>query len=399
MKIIHTSDWHIGKIVNEYSMIDDQKYILNKLIELIDEENIDVLMIAGDVYDRSIPPVEAVELLNETLSKLIIDRNVSVMIISGNHDSGERLSFGSKILEKQGLYIAGSDDKLYKKVVLRDNNQNVNFYLVPYKDPALTKKLLNNKEIRSHNDAMIAVIDKIKEELNENEINILIGHGYVTMKREEAIEGNDHKYEVAELETSESERPLSIGGTDLIDGNIFKDFDYVALGHLHGRQRIGRETMRYSGSLLKYSFSEVKQKKSVAVLDLIDKDINVELKELKPLRDLRIIKGNIEDLICEGRDIEEGKEDYIQAILTDDGELMNPMEKLKSVYPNTMLISRERKKNVSKENTLSKGEFRKKSKIDLFKNFYEIYGSGDYNDKKEAVLIDTIKEVLKEEVR
>ena len=246
---------------------------------------------------------------------------------------------------------------------------------------------------------MIAVIDKIKEELNENEINILIGHGYVTMKREEAIEGNDHKYEVAELQTSESERPLSIGGTDLIDGNIFKDFDYVALGHLHGRQRIGRETMRYSGSLLKYSFSEVKQKKSVAVLDLIDKDINIELKELKPLRDLRIIKGNIEDLICEGRDIEEGKEDYIQAILTDDGELMNPMEKLKSVYPNTMLISRERKKNVSKENTLSKGEFRKKSKIDLFKNFYEIYGSGDYNDKKEAVLIDTIKEVLKEEVR
>ena len=399
MKIIHTSDWHIGKIVNEYSMIDDQKYILNKLIELIDEENIDVLMIAGDVYDRSIPPVEAVELLNETLSKLIIDRNVSVLVISGNHDSGERLSFGSKILEKQGLYIAGSDDKLYKKVVLRDNNQNVNFYLVPYKDPALTKKLLNNKEIRSHNDAMIAVIDKIKEELNENEINILIGHGYVTMKREEAIEGNDHKYEVAELETSESERPLSIGGTDLIDGNIFKDFDYVALGHLHSRQRIGRETMRYSGSLLKYSFSEVKQKKSVAVLDLIDKDINVELKELKPLRDLRIIKGNIEDLICEGRDIEEGKEDYIQAILTDDGELMNPMEKLKSVYPNTMLISRERKKNVSKENTLSKGEFRKKSKIDLFKNFYEAYGSGEYNYKKEAVLIDTIKEVLKEEVR
>ena len=399
MKIIHTSDWHIGKIVNEYSMIDDQKYILNKLIELIDEENIDVLMIAGDVYDRSIPPVEAVELLNETLSKLIIDRNVSVMIISGNHDSGERLSFGSKILEKQGLYIAGSDDKLYKKVVLRDNNQNVNFYLVPYKDPALTKKLLNNKEIRSHNDAMIAVIDKIKEELNENEINILIGHGYVTMKREEAIEGNDHKYEVAELQTSESERPLSIGGTDLIDGNIFKDFDYVALGHLHGRQRIGRDTMRYSGSLLKYSFSEVKQKKSVAVLDLIDKDINIELKELKPLRNLRIIKGNIEDLICEGRDIEEGKEDYIQAILTDDGELMNPMEKLKSVYPNTMLISRERKKNVSKENTLSKGEFRKKSKIDLFKNFYEAYGSGEYNYKKEAVLIDTIKEVLKEEVR
>ena len=245
---------------------------------------------------------------------------------------------------------------------------------------------------------MVAVIDKIKDELNKDEVNIFIGHGYITMKREEAIDVSDHKYEVAELETSESERPLSIGGTDLIDGNIFKDFDYVALGHLHGRQKIGRETMRYSGSLLKYSFSEVKQKKSVAVLELKDKDINIELRELNPLRDLRIIKGNIDDLICEGRDIEEGKEDYIQAILTDDGELMNPMEKLKSVYPNTMLITRERKRNVSQESTLAKGEFRKKSKIDLFKDFYEAYGSGDYTDKKEGVLIDTIKEVLKEEV-
>ena len=399
MKIIHTSDWHIGKIVNEYSMIDDQKYILNKLIELIDEENADVLMIAGDVYDRSIPPVEAVELLNETLSSLVIDRNVSVLVISGNHDSGERLSFGSKILEKQGLYIAGSDEELYRKVVLCENNKNINFYLVPYKDPALTKKLLDNKEIRSHNDAMIAVIDKIKEDLNENEVNILIGHGYVTMKREEAIDGNNHSYEVAELETSESERPLSIGGTDLIDGNIFKDFDYVALGHLHGRQRIGSDNMRYSGSLLKYSFSEVKQKKSVPVLNIEDKKIDIDLKDLKPIRDLRIIKGNIEDLIEEGRNIEEGKEDYIQAILTDDGELMNPMEKLRAVYKNTMLITRERKKASPEESKSLKGEIRKKSKLDLFKDFYEAYGNSDYNDKKESVLVDTINEVLKGEAK
>ena len=399
MKIIHTSDWHIGKIVNEYSMIDDQKYILNKLTKLIDEENADVLIIAGDIYDRSIPPVEAVELLNETLSSLVIDRNLSVLVISGNHDSGERLNFGSKILEKQGLYIAGSDEELYRKIVLCDNNQNINFYLVPYKDPSLTKKLLDNKEIRSHNDAMAAIIDKIKQELNENEVNILIGHGYVTMKREEAIDNNDNKYETTELETSDSERPLSIGGTDLIDGKIFKDFDYVALGHLHGRQKIGRETMRYSGSLLKYSFSEVNHKKSVAVLDIKDKNIEIDLKELSPRRDLRIIKGNIEDIICEGREIKEGKEDYIQAILTDDGELMNPMEKLKSVYPNTMLITRERKKNVSENITLSKGEFKNKSKIDLFKDFYEAYGSGDYTDKKENVLTNTINEVLKEEVK
>ena len=399
MKVIHTSDWHIGKIVNEFSMIEDQKHILSELIKLIDEENADVLMIAGDIYDRSIPPVEAVELLNETLSKLVIDRNVTVLAISGNHDSGERLSFGSKILEKQGLYIAGSDEEVYKKVVLNENNKNINFYLVPYKDPALTKKLLNNKEIRNHNDAMIAVIDKINEELNNEEVNILIAHGYVTMKREEAIDGNNHSYEVAELETSESERPLSIGGTDLIDGNIFKDFDYVALGHLHGRQRIGSDNMRYSGSLLKYSFSEVKQKKSVPVLNIEDKKIDIDLKDLKPIRDLRIIKGNIEDLIEEGRNIEDGKEDYIQAILTDDGELMNPMEKLRAVYKNTMLITRERKKASPEESKSLKGEIRKKSKLDLFKDFYEAYGNSDYNDKKESVLVDTINEVLKGEAK
>lgn len=400
MKIIHTSDWHIGKIVNEFSMIEDQKFILNKLIKLIEEENPQAIIIAGDIYDRSIPPVEAVELLNETISTLIIDKNIKVLAISGNHDGGERLSFGSKILEKQGLYIAASDDEIYRHVAIKENDKNINFYLVPYKDPALTKKLLDNKEIRSHNDAMIAVIEKIKENLNPEETNILVGHGYVTMKREEAIDCSEDKYEVANLETSESERPLSIGGTDLIDGNIFSEFDYVALGHLHGRQKIGREEMKYSGSLLKYSFSEVNQKKGVYILDTDeDKNINIDFKMLKPLRDLRVIKGNIEDLVDEARDLEQGKDDYIQAILTDDGELINPMEKLRSVYPNTMLITRERKKDFSEDKTSAKGEYKRKSKLELFKEFYEDLGNGDYTKEKEDVLINTINEVLKSEVR
>ncbi|MGL5328176.1 MAG: exonuclease SbcCD subunit D [Peptostreptococcaceae bacterium] len=399
MKIIHTSDWHIGKIVNEFSMINDQKYILNKLVELIEKENPQILIIAGDIYDRSIPPVEAVELLNETLSTLIIDKDIKVVAISGNHDGGERLSFGSQILQKQGLHIVGSDEELYRHIKINDKDKDINFYLVPYKDPALTKKLLDNKEIRSHNDAMIKTIEKIKENLNKEEVNILVGHGYVTMKREEAIEKED-KYEVAELETSESERPLSIGGTDLIDGNVFEDFDYVALGHLHGRQKIGRESMRYSGSLLKYSFSEVNQKKGVVVLDINDdKSIDIDFKQLEPIRDMKIIKGNIESLIEEGRNLDTGKDDYIQAILTDDGELINPMEKLRSVYPNTMLITRERKRTYSEDKTSAKGEYKSKSKIDLFKEFYEDLGSGDYTQEKEEVLIETINQVLKMEVK
>ncbi|CEN81515.1 exonuclease SbcD [[Clostridium] sordellii] len=400
MKIIHTSDWHIGKIVNEFSMIEDQKYILNKLIELIEIEDPKVLLIAGDIYDRSIPPVEAVELLNETLNKLIIEKNIKVLAISGNHDGGERLSFGGSILEKQGLYIAGRDEELYKKVTIKDENKNINFYLVPYKDPALTRKILEDKEIKSHNDAMISVVNKIKRELNKKEKNILVGHGYITMKRKDAIKELENKYEVAELETSESERPLSIGGTDLIDGNIFEDFDYVALGHLHGRQKVGREEMRYSGSLLKYSFSEVNQKKGVYILDINkENNIDIDFKPMKPLRDLRIIKGNIEDLLEEGRNIKEGKNDYIQAILTDDGELINPMEKLKSVYPNTMLITRERKKEITEDKTSAKGEYKKKSKLELFKEFYDDLGNGDYTKEKEAVLINTINEVLKSEVK
>ena len=400
MKIIHTSDWHIGKIVNEFSMIEDQKYILNKLIDLVEKENPQVLIIAGDIYDRSIPPVEAVELLNDTFSNLIVDKKINILAISGNHDGGERLSFGSKILEKHGLYIAGRDNELYRHVVVKDGDKNVNFYLVPYKDPALTRKILDKKEIKSHNDAMTSVIEKIKSEMNEKEMNILVGHGYITMKREDAIECIENKYEVADLEISDSERPLSIGGTDLIDGNIFNAFDYVALGHLHGRQKIGREEMKYSGSLLKYSFSEVNQKKGVYLLDIDDNDeIHIDFKMLKPIRDLRIIKGKIEDLIDEARDLEEGKADYIQAVLTDDGELINPMEKLRAVYPNTMLITRERKREFSEDKTSAKGEYKRKSKLELFKEFYEDLGNGDYTGEKEEVLMNTINQVLKNEVK
>lgn len=400
MKILHTSDWHIGKIVNEFSMIEDQRYILNKLIELIDLEKPKVIIIAGDIYDRSIPPVEAVELLNETLSDLVVNKNIKVLAISGNHDSGERLSFASEILEKNGLYIAGKDNELYKHVVVNENGKNINFYLVPYKDPALVRKILNEKDIKSHNDAMKYIVEIIREKMNMNEINILVGHGYVTMKRESAIECIENKYEVAQLKTSESERPLSIGGTDLIDGKIFDDFDYVALGHLHGRQKVGREEIQYCGSLLKYSFSEVNHKKGVYILDVEDKNkINIDFKQLKPLRDLRVVKGNIEELIKEARDLENERNDYIQAILTDDGELINPMEKLRSVYPNTMLITRERKRQVSEDKTSAKGDYKKKSKLELFKEFYEDLGDGDYTKEKEDVLKNTINQVLKSEVK
>lgn len=398
MKIIHTSDWHIGKIVNEFSMLEDQKYILDELLKLVDKERPDVLIIAGDMYDRSIPPVDGVELLNDILSKLVMEKGIKVLTISGNHDSGERVCFASNILEKQGLYIVGHDEELYRKIEIDDEDGKVNFYLIPYKDPSVIRKLLDNSEIKNHNDAMKAIVEKINKNLNKSERNILVAHGYVTMYREEAKESDEDKYEVANLEVSESERPLSIGGTDLIDCNIFNDFDYVALGHLHGRQKIGREEVRYSGSLLKYSFSEVTHKKGVTIFNIDkDKKVTLDLRELKPLRNLRIIKGNIDELIEVGRDVVDGREDYIQAILLDEGELINPIEKLRAVYPNVMLITREKKREYDENNTSAKKGYKSKSEKDLFEEFYNALSDGEFTEEKSKIIDETINEILREE--
>ena len=397
MKIIHTSDWHIGKIVNEFSMLEDQKHILNELLKLVDREKPSVLIIAGDIYDRSIPPVEGVELLNNIFSELVIKKGIKVLAISGNHDSGERVGFVNSILEKQGLYIIGRDEELYRKIELNDGYGKVNFYLVPYKDPAVVRKLLDNSEIKNHNDAMKAIVENIN--ININERNILITHGYVTMYRDKAKEAYKNKYQVANLEVSESERPLSIGGTDLVDYNIFNDFDYVALGHLHGRQKVGREEVRYSGSLLKYSFSEVNQKKGVTVFEIDkDKNVTVNLEELSPLRDLRVIKGNIDEIIENGRNSTVGKNDYIQAILLDNGELINPIEKLRSVYPNTMLITRENKRQYDESDTSAKSGYKNKSEKDLFEEFYNSLSDGEFTEEKSKVIDEIINEVLKGEI-
>ena len=400
MKIMHTSDWHIGKVVNEFSMIEDQKYMLNKIIDKIEQTNTEVLIIAGDIYDRSLPPTEAVELLNETLSTLVLDKKIKVVAISGNHDSGERLAFASTILEKQGLYIAGRDDELFKKVSIKSelSKDEVDFYLVPYKDPSLVRKILDNKEIKTHNDAMKETINEINKVKDNDNINILVGHGYVTGKLEEAIEDIVHKYDIAGLETSESERPLSIGGTDLIDTNIFKDFDYVALGHLHGRQRVGSENIRYSGSLLKYSFSEENHKKGVVLLETLDNKISeINNIELKPLRDMRTVKGTMEEILEKGRLEGSEREDYIQAIVTDEGELLNPMEKLRSVYKNTMLKRSEVRESDREDGKSASEGYKTKSELELFGEFYKEYGNFDYTSEKIEVIKDVIDEVLRKD--
>jgi len=398
MKIIHTGDWHIGKIVNEFSMIEDQRFVLEELIEIIKEEKPDAIVIAGDLYDRSIPPVEAVELLNDVFNRILLELKVPILAIAGNHDSSERLSFASEILSKNNLYIAGLFDKNIKTITIEREEEKLNFFLLPYADPKEVKHIYQDEEIQTHDDAMRKVIEVINENLNKDENNILIAHGYVTFMSEEAL--NTEKNEEnkrAGLQISSSERPLSIGGTDLINGSHFDSFNYTALGHLHGPQKVGSDKIRYSGSILKYSFSEVNHKKGIAVVEINKTgEVSVRHKELKPRRDMRIIKGPINELIKPEVYIRDNVEDYIYAILTDEEELIDPITKLRAVYPNIMGLHREEGREKEESKTSAAIGFQNKSKVKLFEEFYESITGRKLTENKLSLITEIVEDVEKE---
>lgn len=384
MKILHTGDWHIGKLVHGVHMTEDQRFILENLVKLLKEEEVEVLIIAGDVYDRSIPPTEAVELLDEVLSKIILDLGIKVIMISGNHDSPDRLDFGSRMLRDRGLYIAGKLQREADPIVLEDDLGEVRFYPIPYSEPAVVKALYEKEGSMNHDEAMKTVLAPITENLDPSIRNICISHGFVvgTEKPEE----------------SDSERPLAIGGSEYVSAEYYQPFDYVALGHLHRPQRISKDEIRYAGSLLKYSFSEAKQKKSFTLIDLKEKgQVDIEERILKPKRDLRIIEGDLEVLMDKDVYSLGNTEDYIQAVLTDRGTLYEPMQKLRSVYPNILLLERERLE-LSESRQDDVVEMRGKSPEDLFLEFYRRV-TGEENPSEDALTYfnEIYEELLREE--
>jgi len=327
MKILQTGDWHLGKLVHGIHMTEDQRHILKQLISFIEEENPDVLIITGDIYDRSIPPVEAVELLDETLTRIVVDLKVKVIIIAGNHDSPDRLAFGSTLLEKQGLFIVGSLQTFIEPIIIMDDYGEVAFYPIPYSEPVMAKHIFGDDGIANHDDAMKSVLSRIKGTMDPLKRNVVIAHGFVM--------GTET------LETSESERPLSIGGSEYISASHFEGFDYVALGHLHRPQKVMRETIRYAGSLLKYSFSEAAQRKAITVVELNHKNsFNYREVTFTPIKDMRILTGQLEDLMSPSVYSLASTQDYIMAVLTDRGELMDPMSQLRTVYPNVLRLER-----------------------------------------------------------
>lgn len=377
MKLMHLSDLHLGKLVLEQSMIDDQKYILNQIIDIVKKEQVDIVLIAGDVYDKSIPTIEAVNLFSNFLTKLY-KLKVLVFVISGNHDSKDRLSFGNELFVDNGIYIEGIFNGNLRCETINDKYGKLNIYMLPFIKPVEIKRFYPDEIIDTYEDAIKCILKH--SSVNKSERNVIMVHQFVTSLGEDVIRSD-----------SES---ISLGGIDNIDVTLFKDFDYVAMGHIHGPQKVGRETVRYSGSPLKYSFSEVNQKKSVCIIEFNSKgDINISKIPLIPIRDMRVIKGPFDKLISKEIINLENKNDYLDVILTDDDYIINAIGKLRKFYPNILKLEYENKisnNEVSDNIDIDKNNM---SPIDLFSEFYKMQNGIELSTKKKKIIEEVIKEV------
>lgn len=383
MKILHLADLHIGKTIYEQSLLEDQKYILDEIIKIIKKEKIEIVLIAGDIYDRSIPPLDAVNLLNNFLNILIEKLKLKVFIISGNHDSKERLNFGSEIFKNNGLFIQTEYTGKIEKVILKDEFGPLNIYMLPYIKPIEIKNFFKNEKIETYNDAIKLIINN--EKINEKERNILIAHQFVTSG-------------TVTPERSDSEI-LYLGGTENVDSSNFDKFDYVALGHIHRPQKIGKDTIRYSGTMLKYSFSEINHNKSLVIIDINEKNnLKFKLKELKPLRDMREIRGPLEELVKYENYEGTNTDDYIRAIITNEEPVYEPMEQIRKIYPNTLTLEILNSKSFVEGKDLEKIEkLKEKSEIELFDSFYEFQNNIKLNDEQIEILNNIIDDSRKDE--
>jgi len=374
MKFIHLSDLHIGKRVNEYSMIEDQQYILTKIINIIDDEAPEGVIIAGDVYDKSVPSVEAVQLFDDFLVRLS-NRKLKVFVISGNHDSPERIAFGGRLMQESGIYISPVYNGEITPVVLEDQYGKVNVWMLPFVKHAHVRRFKADREISTYTDAMSAVVDDIN--INTKERNIMITHQFVTG-----------------AERCESEE-ISVGGTDNVDVSVFEKLDYTALGHLHRPQNCKSQKVRYCGTPLKYSFSEVNDKKSVTVVELKDKDeLTVRTVELVPLRDMKEIKGKYEEIML--RDFYENttyQEDYMHITLTDEDNIPDAIGRLRVVYHNLMKLDYDNTRTRTNNEVHGATDVETKSPMEHFEDFYEIQNNQLMNDKQKEYMEKLIAKV------
>ena len=352
MKLFHLSDLHLGKRVNEYSMLEDQRYILDEILRIVDREAPDAVLIAGDVYDKTVPSAEAVALLDDFLVRLA-GRDLQVLLISGNHDSPERLAFGGRLMAERGVHIAPVYDGRVAPVTLTDEYGPVRVYLLPFVKPSHVRRCFPDREVDTYTDALAAAIGAMG--VDPALRNVLVTHQFVTG--------------AARCDSEE----VSVGGTDNVDVSVFAPFDYVALGHLHGPQTVGRETVRYCGTPLKYSFSEAGQHKSVTVVELGEKGTTaVRTVPLVPLRDLVELRGTYEEVTFRG--FYEGtgwQRDYVHITLTDEEDVPNAVGKLRVIYPNLMKLDYDNRRTRAGSSLEGAEEVERRSPLELLEEFYE----------------------------
>ena len=379
MKILHLADLHLGKRVNEMSMIEDQKYILDQIITLIKEESVGIVLLCGDIYDKSIPTIEAIHLLDEFLDQLS-KMAIKVLMISGNHDSIDRLSFGKRLFTRSNLYIASQFENEIEKITVKENGITVNFYMLPFVKSAYISHIFQ-LQTDSYEECFRYLIEHTK--IDEEETNILLSHQFVT--------ANKKNPELSDSETS------SLGGIDNIDFHIFDPFDYVALGHIHKPQAMGREMVRYAGSILKYSFSEIHMDKKATILTIdAKKEISLSFHPLKPLRDMREIECSLEELLKKQCEI--GKqEDYMHVILTDEEQILDAIGKVRTIYPNVMQISFKNRRHMKQLESaqIKEDQISDQSPAELFEQFYKMQNHIDLDEKRLQLVLSVFEEVIR----
>ena len=381
MKIFHIADLHLGKLVQGFYMTEDQRYMMEQFIAEIDKEKPDVVVMAGDLYDRSIPPVEAVDLLNDVLAEIVLKRKVPVLAIAGNHDSPTRLHFANKLLEASGLHIVGEMSSEIKTVKLNDDAGSVHFHLIPFAEPAIVRNKLNDETIVTYDDAMRSTIRTITERMDNNARHVAIAHAFVTKNGEK------------EENTSTSERPLSVGGSECVSADYFEPFHYTALGHLHRAHQVKHERIRYAGSPLKYSVSEVNHKKGFVIVDLqSDGSIQIENRALTPRRDLRIVEGSFNELLTGAV-----SEDYVFIQLTDEAPVIGAMEQLRTVFPNAMHVERKVRLATLEQGDIAVVARHKLDEHTLFKAFYEEMTGEEVNGVTMQLFQEALQDLLDEE--
>ena len=373
MKLIHLSDLHIGKRVNEISMIEDQEYILHQILQIVDDEKADAVLIAGDVYDKSVPSAEAVTLFDDFLCRLA-KRKIPTLIISGNHDSPERLAFGNRLMEESGIFISPVYDGSVSTFTLSDENGDVDFWLLPFLKPAHVKRYFPDAGIESYTDAVRVAVEKMG--IDTAKRNVLLTHQFVTG-----------------ASTCESEE-ISVGGSDNVDASVFEDFDYVALGHIHGPQNIGSNQIRYCGTPLKYSFSEETHHKSVTVVNLAKKgDLELQLRPLTPRHDLRSIRGTFEELTSKSFYEGTATDDYLHIILTDEEDVPEAIGKLRIIYPNLMKLSYDNTRTRTNQVIEGAEDVQRKSPLELFDELYELQNNQPMSEEQRSFTQELIESI------